>query len=77
MYTSLDHFDGDAADLLRETGTNAAVAAENDDDVEKRKETLGALLAAVSLHVAMASEAGEFTLADVVVEATKYVRKGT
>lgn len=77
VYTSLDHFDGDAADLLRETGTNAAVAAENDDDVEKRKETLGALLAAVSLHVAMASEAGEFTLADVVVEATKYVRKGT
>ena len=76
VFGSLDHADAAAASALRQSGIAAAIAAENDADSATRKETLGALLAALSLHVAMAAEQGEFTMADVVVEATKRVRKG-
>ena len=62
---------------LREAGEAAAAAAESDAEADRRKKTLGDALAAVSLHVAMASEAGEFTMRDVVLEAAREVRKRT
>ena len=59
------------------TGPSAPppAAAESDAEADRRKKTLGDALAAVSLHVAMASEAGEFTMRDVVLEAAREVRK--
>ncbi len=74
---SLDHADGEAGAFLREAGEAAAAAAESDAEADRRKKTLGDALAAVSLHVAMASEAGEFTMRDVVLEAAREVRKRT
>ena len=70
-------FDADAtSDHLKalELKTDTAAA---DADADVRKKTLGDLLAAVALHVAMASEAGEFTMRDVVLEAARDVRKRT
>ena len=76
VWLSLDHADGDAPGyLLREAGELACEAARSDDDAQVRKRTLGNALAAVCLHVAMASEAGEFTMRDVVYEAAQKVRE--
>ena len=77
VWLSLDHADGEAYKFLRDAGEAAASAAESDADADVRKKTLGDLLAAVALHVAMASEAGEFTMRDVVLEAARDVRKRT
>jgi uncharacterized protein YabN with tetrapyrrole methylase and pyrophosphatase domain len=77
VFMSLDHADGEAGAFLREAGEAAAAAAESDAEADRRKKTLGDALAAVSLHVAMASEAGEFTMRDVVLEAAREVRKRT
>jgi tetrapyrrole methylase family protein/MazG family protein len=77
VWLSLDHADGEAHAFLRDAGEAAAAAAAADADADVRKKTLGDLLAAVALHVAMASEAGEFTMRDVVVEAARDVRKRT
>jgi hypothetical protein len=77
VFMSLDHADDEAGAFLRETGEAAAAAAESDAEADRRKKTLGDALAAVSLHVAMASEAGEFTMRDVVLEAAREVRKRT
>ena len=77
VWLSLDHADGEAGAFLREAGEAAAAAASSDAEADRRKKTLGDALAAVSLHVAMASEAGEFTMRDVVVEAAREVRKRT
>ena len=77
VWLSLDHADGEAGAFLREAGEAAAAAAAADADPDRRKKTLGDALAAVSLHVAMASEAGEFTMRDVVLEAAREVRKRT
>ena len=77
VFMSLDHADGEAGAFLREAGEAAAAAAESDAEADRRMKTLGDALAAVSLHVAMASEAGEFTMRDVVLEAAREVRKRT
>jgi tetrapyrrole methylase family protein/MazG family protein len=77
VWLSLDHADGEAHAFLRDAGEAAAAAAAADASADVRKKTLGDLLAAVALHVAMASEAGEFTMRDVVVEAARDVRKRT
>ena len=77
VWLSLDHADGEAYAFLRDAGEAAASAAESDADADVRKKTLGDALAAVALHVAMASEAGEFTMRDVVLEAARDVRKRT
>jgi uncharacterized protein YabN with tetrapyrrole methylase and pyrophosphatase domain len=77
VWLSLDHADGEAYAFLRDAGEAAAAAAAADADADVRKKTLGDLLAAVALHVAMASEAGEFTMRDVVLEAARDVRKRT
>jgi tetrapyrrole methylase family protein/MazG family protein len=77
VWLSLDHADGEAHAFLRDAGEAAAAAAAADADADVRKKTLGDLLAAVALHVAMASEAGEFTMRDVVLEAARDVRKRT
>jgi NTP pyrophosphatase (non-canonical NTP hydrolase) len=68
---------GDVAGEQNPGGEAAAAAAESDAEADRRKKTLGDALAAVSLHVAMASEAGEFTMRDVVLEAAREVRKRT
>jgi hypothetical protein len=77
VWLSLDHADGEAHAFLRDAGEAAAAAAAADASADVRKKTLGDLLAAVALHVAMASEAGEFTMRDVVLEAARDVRKRT
>jgi hypothetical protein len=77
VWLSLDHADGEAHTFLRDAGEAAAAAAAADASADVRKKTLGDLLAAVALHVAMASEAGEFTMRDVVLEAARDVRKRT
>jgi uncharacterized protein YabN with tetrapyrrole methylase and pyrophosphatase domain len=77
VWLSLDHADGEAYKFLRDAGEAAAAAAAADASADVRKKTLGDLLAAVALHVAMASEAGEFTMRDVVLEAARDVRKRT
>jgi uncharacterized protein YabN with tetrapyrrole methylase and pyrophosphatase domain len=77
VWLSLDHADGEAYAFLRDAGEAAAAAAAADADADVRKKTLGDVLAAVALHVAMASEAGEFTMRDVVLEAARDVRKRT
>ena len=77
VFMSLDHAVGVAGAFLRVAGEAAAAAAESDAEADRRKKTLGDALAAVSLHVAMASEAGEFTMRDVVLEAARELRKRT
>ena len=75
VWLSADHADQTAVDALRESALDAARAAEEDADPETRARAMGRLLAHVSLHVSMASEAGEYAMRDVVRHAIATVRE--
>ena len=75
VWLSADHADQTAVDALRESALDAARAAEEDADPEARARAMGRLLAHVSLHVSMASEAGEYAMRDVVRHAIATVRE--
>ena len=75
VWLSADHADQTAVDALRAAALDAARAAEEDADPEVRARAMGRLLAHVSLHVSMASEAGEYAMRDVVRHAIATVRE--
>ena len=75
VWLSADHADPPAVDALRAAALDAARAAEEDADPEARARAMGRLLAHVSLHVSMASEAGEYAMRDVVRHAIATVRE--
>ena len=75
VWLSADHADQTAVAALRTAALDAARAAEEDADPETRARAMGRLLAHVSLHVSMASEAGEYAMRDVVRHAIATVRE--
>ena len=60
---------------MRAAANEAVRCAEDDADPEDRARAMGRLLAHVSLHVSMASEAGEYAMRDVVRHAVEAVRE--
>lgn len=75
VWLSADHADPTAVEALRAAANEAVRCAEDDADPEDRARAMGRLLAHVSLHVSMASEAGEYAMRDVVRHAVEAVRE--
>lgn len=75
VWLSSDHADPTAVEALRAAANEAVRCAEDDADPEDRARAMGRLLAHVSLHVSMASEAGEYAMRDVVRHAVEAVRE--
>ena len=74
VWLAADHADPAAVEALRAAAEEAVRCAEADADPEERARAMGRLLAHASLHVSMASEAGEYAMRDVVRHAVEAVR---
>ena len=74
VWLAADHADPAAVEALRAAAAEAVRCAEADADPEERARAMGRLLAHASLHISMASEAGEYAMRDVVRHAIEAVR---